>query len=169
MSWKTRKQRIITQLKKGNPVLVRKDREDKNGCLGEKGSGLNPYTNQVTSHYYILAGMKGGQVAVLPGWGKNRDKGKNDTWSLYKNSKTANTHRKCTWSQLEKDGLTVVTQSRGARRSCADQVDCKRGDYCHKVWGKTYQNRCRTRKSRGRSCKKNYECRSNKCKRKKCT
>ena len=60
---------IKSALSRGNPVIVRK-KEHKDGCIGEKSSGLNPLLNISQDHYYVLTGYKGNEVAVLPGGSK---------------------------------------------------------------------------------------------------
>lgn len=88
-SWKKKKSELIKQLKKGNPVIVLKNREHKKGCLGEKSRGFNLYQNVKNAHYFLVVGYKGKKFAVMPGW-RDQPKARASNFSVHTASK-ANT------------------------------------------------------------------------------
>ena len=103
-SWKKRKAMLKTQLKKGNPIILLKNKENENGCLGTSSKGWNLIKNISNSHYFLAVGFKGGKVAVMPGWSE-KPKSSSSSFGVHKNGSSS--HDLCTWDELKKANVSL--------------------------------------------------------------
>lgn len=166
-SWKDRKSMIKRALRKGEPVIVRKEKEHKDGCIGDSSSGWNPGLNISNDHYYVLSGYKGDQVAVLPG-SADKNRGTMHRWKTYTTNPKSGAHRVCTFDQLKKDGLTVITLSRSKSRYCEKDAHCGSKGWCKKKLGNMLLNKCQSKQRKGEKCTSKSACISGKCSWRRC-
>jgi uncharacterized protein YvpB len=103
-SWKKREAAIKEQLKKGNPVILLKNKEHKDGCLGSSSKGWNLIKNISNSHYFLAVGYKGGKVAIMPGWSE-RPKSESSKFGVHKSGSAS--HGLCTWDELKKANVSL--------------------------------------------------------------
>ena len=166
-SWKDKVKMIKRALRKGEPVIVRKEKEHKDGCIGEDSNGWNFYKNVANDHYYVLTGYKGDEVAVLPG-GSDKDRGKMRRWKTYEKNANSYAHRVCTFEQLKKDKVTVITLSRSSTRYCTEDAHCGSKQWCKKKRGNMLLNKCQQKLKKGKKCANTSACLSGKCKWRRC-
>jgi hypothetical protein len=102
--WSKREEALKAQLKKGNPVILLKNKEHKDGCLGSSSKGWNPIKNISTSHYFLAVGFKGGKVAVMPGL-QELNKSLSSSFGVHK--KVSSSHALCTWDELKKAKVSL--------------------------------------------------------------
>ena len=102
--WKKRKAALKAQLKKGNPVILLKNKEHKDGCLGKTSEGKNLFKNLANSHYFVAVGFKGKKVAVMPGW-REKDKSTSSGFGVHKQNNRA--HDLCTFSELKEANVSL--------------------------------------------------------------
>ena len=108
--WSKREAALKQQLKKGNPVILLKNKEHKNGCLGSSSKGWNLIKNISNSHYFLAVGFKGNKVAILPGWSE-KDKSKSSSFSVHKAG--SNAHAICTFDELKKANVSLFWIEKG--------------------------------------------------------
>ena len=102
--WKKREDALKTQLKKGNPVILLKYKEHKDGCLGSSTKGWNLIKNISNSHYFLAVGLKGNKVAIMPGWSE-KDKSASSGFNVHKAGSSS--HAICTFDELKKANVSL--------------------------------------------------------------
>ena len=65
--WVSSEEALKEQLRKGNPVILLKNEEHKDGCLGSSSKGWNLYKISLI-HTTFSSGIQRGKVAIMPGW-----------------------------------------------------------------------------------------------------
>lgn len=102
--WSKRKEALKGQLKKGNPVILLKNKEHKDGCLGSSSKGWNFIKNLSNSHYFLAVGFKGNKVAIMPGWSE-KDHSVSSGFTVHKNG--SHSHALCTFDELKKANVSL--------------------------------------------------------------
>ena len=102
--WAKRKEALKSQLKRGNPVILLKNKEHENGCLGSSSKGWNLFKNLANSHYFLAVGLKNGKVAIMPGWSE-KDKSKSSSFDVHKQD--SRSHSLCTFDELKKAKVSL--------------------------------------------------------------
>ena len=102
--WKKRQATLKKQLRKGNPVILLKNKEHKDGCLGESSKGRNLVKNLSNAHYFVAVGYQGNKVAIMPGW-KEKDKSTSKGFKVHKRGNRA--HGICTFGELKKANVSL--------------------------------------------------------------
>ena len=102
--WSAREKALKAQLRKGNPVILLKNREHKDGCLGRWSKGLDPIKNIVSSRYFLAVGYKGNEVAIIPG---RSEKPKSASSGFGVHKKDSASHDLCTFDELKKANVSL--------------------------------------------------------------
>ena len=102
--WSAREKALKAQLKKGNPVILLKNREHEDGCLGKSSKGFNLVKNLSNSHYFLAVGYKGNKVAIMPGWSE-KPKSASSGFGVHK--KDSYSHDVCTFDELKKANIAL--------------------------------------------------------------
>ena len=102
--WSKRKDALKKQLKRGYPVILLKNKEHENGCLGSSSKGWNLIKNLSNSHYFLAVGYKGDKVAIMPGWSE-KDISRSSSFDVHK--KDSPSHGICTFDELKKANVSL--------------------------------------------------------------
>ena len=102
--WSKRKETLKDQLRRGYPVILLKNKEHKDGCLGSSSKGWNLIKNLSNSHYFLAVGYKGKKVAIMPGWS---EKGHARSSSFDVHKKDSPSHGICTFEELKKANVSL--------------------------------------------------------------
>ena len=102
--WSARQKALKAQLKKGNPVILLKNREHEDGCLGKSSKGFNLKKNLYKSRYFLAVGYKGNEVAIMPGRSEKR-KSASSGFGVHK--KDSESHDLCTFDELKKANVAL--------------------------------------------------------------
>ena len=102
--WTKREAALKTQLRRGHPVILLKNKEHKDGCLGSSSKGWNLFKNLANSHYFLAVGYKGNKVAIMPGWSE-KDISRSSSFSVHK--KDSASHGLCTFDELKKANVSL--------------------------------------------------------------
>ena len=155
------------QLRAGNPVIILKSKEHKNGCIGSESKGWNLIKNISNSHYFVVVGYRGNKVAVMPGW-SDSDKSGSMAWSDYAKTRNKNARRTCTFDELKKDGISLFWIQNAKTAWCKTDGECGKGKWCNKGVVGIGKNKCQKKKALGKSCTRDGHCSSGECKGFKC-
>jgi hypothetical protein len=158
---------IKKQLRAGNPVVILKFREHKDGCIGEGNRGYNIYKNVENSHYYVIVGYKGNKFAVMPGF-SDSPKSESQSWSDYANTTKSNARRICTSQQLKRDGISLFWIERSKSAWCSSDSHCPKKQWCNKGFIGIGKNKCQAKLKLGKKCSRDRHCSSGECKGFKC-
>lgn len=102
--WTTRKDALKAQLKRGHPVILLKNKEHKDGCLGSSSKGWNLFKNLANSHYFLAVGYKENKVAIMPGWSE-KNISRSSSFDVHK--KDSASHGLCTFDELKKANVSL--------------------------------------------------------------
>ena len=155
------------QIRAGNPVMILKSKEHKDGCIGEESKGWNIYKNISDSHYFVVVGYQGNKVAVMPGWAES-PKSDSMNWNAYAKTADVDARRLCTFDQLKKDGISLFWIQKSNTAWCKKDSDCGQGNWCNKGFLGIGKNKCQAKLSNGKKCSRDGHCQSGECKGFKC-
>jgi hypothetical protein len=166
-SFKKKSAELKKQLRAGNPVMILKTKEHKDGCIGEESKGWDIVKNISYSHYFVAVGYKGNKIAVMPGW-SGSDKANSNTWGAYSKTTNVNARRTCTFDELQKDGISLFWIQKSATAWCKKDAECGKNGWCNKGFLGVGKNKCQNKLDLGKKCSRDGHCKSGECKGFKC-